>query len=364
MKAATIYSNSEQLADPEFAILPRFWVEQHEVEDACAGYSDSEWFLAFRGMTNVMTNSRNAIFTVLPKVAVGNSSPVCLLKEKALGFAFVAAANSFVFDYITRQKLAGANLNFFIVEQLPVFPPKTYSQPCPWPDTAKTLRDWLMPRVLELTYTAWDLEPFAKDSGFDGPPFRWEDARRFQLRCELDAAFFHLYGISRDNVEYIMDTFPIVRRKDEAQHGSYRTKETILALYDALADAQQTGQPFVSALNPPPADPRCCHPPREETKGSLLPYFLVMSSKKLLMAVLPLWSCYAARSSINFLMSSTRHAEQRGDSLTGAGYFLFLMPKYQPDRPIGITDNTVGRRMYPVSGSVAAAFMCLTLLEV
>ena len=262
MKAATIYSNSEQLADPEFAILPRFWVEQHEVDDACAGYSDSEWFLAFRGMTNVMTNSRNAIFTVLPKVAVGNSAPVCLLKEKALGFAFVAAANSFVFDYITRQKLAGANLNFFIVEQLPVFPPKTYTQPCPWPDNAKSLRDWLMPRVLELTYTAWDLEPFAKDSGFAGPPFRWEDTRRFQLRCELDAAFFHLYGISRDNVQYIMETFPIVRRKDEAQHGSYRTKDTILDLYDALADAQRTGQPFVSTIDPPPADPRCCHPPK------------------------------------------------------------------------------------------------------
>lgn len=36
----------------------------------------------------------------------------------------------------------------------------------------------VLPRVLELTYTAWDLEPFAKDCGFDGPPFRWDKERR------------------------------------------------------------------------------------------------------------------------------------------------------------------------------------------
>ena len=82
--------------------------------------------------------------------------------------------------------------------------------------------------MLELTYTAWDLEPFAKDCGYDGPPFRWDEERRFLLRCELDAAYFHLYGIARDDVDYIMETFPIVKRKDEAQHGEYRTKRVIL----------------------------------------------------------------------------------------------------------------------------------------
>lgn len=74
---------------------------------------------------------------------------------------------------------------------------------------------WLAARVLELTYTAWDLEPFARDVGWDGPPFRWDQARRFLLRAELDAAFFHLYGISRDDTAYILDTFPIVRKNDQ-----------------------------------------------------------------------------------------------------------------------------------------------------
>ena len=73
-----------------------------------------------------------------------------------------------------------------------------------------------MSRVLELTYTAWDMAPFARDLGDDGPPFRWDEERRFLLRAELDAAFFHLYGIDRDDVDYIMETFPIVKRKDIA----------------------------------------------------------------------------------------------------------------------------------------------------
>jgi len=97
--------------------------------------------------------------------------------------------------------------------------------------------NWLLPRVIELTYTAWDLQPFAQDCGWDGPPFRWDEERRFLIRCELDAAYFHLYGIERDDVDYIMETFPIVKRKDEQKYGEYRTKRVILEIYDAMAEA-------------------------------------------------------------------------------------------------------------------------------
>jgi hypothetical protein len=65
----------------------------------------------------------------------------------------------------------------------------------------------------------------------------WDEERRFQLRCELDAAFFHLYGVERDDVDYIMETFPIVKRKDEQRYGEYRTKRVILELYDQYAAA-------------------------------------------------------------------------------------------------------------------------------
>ena len=76
--------------------------------------------------------------------------------------------------------------------------------------------DWITYRVLELTYTAWDLQPFAKDCGYDGAPFVWNEERRFQIRCEIDAAFFHLYGIERDDVDYIMDTFSRILRPTSA----------------------------------------------------------------------------------------------------------------------------------------------------
>jgi len=142
----------------------------------------------------------------------------------------------------------------------------------PWSNQDKTIGDWLLPRVLELTYTAWDIQPFARDCGYDGPPFPWDEERRFRIRCELDAAFFHLYLGSedewlkqspallkhfptpRDAVSYIMDTFPIVQRKDLAAHGCYRTKEVILSLYDALLESIRTGAPYVSPLSPPPGE--------------------------------------------------------------------------------------------------------------
>jgi len=153
------------------------------------------------------------------------------------------------------------------------------------------VENWLSPRVLELTYTAWDLEPFASECGWSGPPFRWNEERRFLLRCELDAAFFHLYLPSDANgdwrraedetaeelaclqasfptpgeaVAYILDTFPIVKRKDEEKfNGDYRTKRVILEIYDAMADAMRTGRPYQTRLDPPPADPSCRHPKRK-----------------------------------------------------------------------------------------------------
>jgi hypothetical protein len=89
--------------------------------------------------------------------------------------------------------------------------------------------------VLELVYTADDMKPFAVDCGFSGPPFKWDVERRFRLRSELDAAFFHLYGISREDADYIMETFPIVKRHDVEKHGEYRTKKVILEIYDGIA---------------------------------------------------------------------------------------------------------------------------------
>jgi hypothetical protein len=229
------------------------------------------------------------VATVLPIVSVGNSLPLIYFTDKRAVVPFLSAFNSFVLDYIVRQKASGGNLNYYIVKQMPLPAASVFRRDCDW-SLKEQIYSWLLRRVLELTYTAWDLDPFAQDCGWSCPPFRWDEERRFLLRCELDAAFFHLYlpaeangewhpaegetpedlvrlkasfPTPRDAVAYIMDTFPIVKRKDEEKWGEFRTKRVILEIYDAMQEATRTGHPYRTRLDPPPADPRCCHPPRE-----------------------------------------------------------------------------------------------------
>jgi hypothetical protein len=194
-----------------------------------------------------------------------------MANEPVAQACFVAKLSSIVFDYIARQKVGGTTLAGYIIEQLPVLSLDTFEAQCVWHPPLR-VRQWLFSRVLELTYTAWDLEAFAKDCGYNGPPFRWDEDRRFLLRCELDAAFFHLYlgmpeewqkgpeslidlfSTARSAVEYIMETFPIVRKQDMKTHGRYHTKETILEIYDGMAHAAKTGDPYQTLLDPPAAD--------------------------------------------------------------------------------------------------------------
>ncbi len=293
MKAAVRETASQDLENPDYYPIPRYWVKQEHVEVITdAKY---RWLLVYRAMTNVMTNSRNVVFSVIPLSAVGHSAPIAWLGETTSTVMFLCAANSLVFDYLTRQKLGGGNLTFFILKQIPIPGPDRLS--LLFPPLGMPLAQWALARALELTYTAWDLEPFAQDCGWRLPPFRWDEGRRFLLRCELDAAFFHLYltpmssrewriasradgcpydetpeelaalkchfPAPRDAVAHIMDTFPIVRRKDEEKYGEYRTKRVILEIYDRMQAAIDSGRPYQTILDPPPADPRCCHPLRE-----------------------------------------------------------------------------------------------------
>jgi hypothetical protein len=217
-----------------YSVLPRYWVAEAEVQTRLEGRWERGWLLGWRDITNT-TNERTVIASVLPRVGVGNSYPLFLVSAAAAPALPCMAANmsAFVVDYVARQKVGGLHLNYFYVTQLPVLSPSTYHQSCPWPP-GQTLKDWILPRVLELVYTAHDLEPFARDCGYSGPPFQWDEERRFRLRCELDAAFFHLYGIGRKDMEYIMETFPIVKRHDEKRWGEYRTKRVVGEAYDTL----------------------------------------------------------------------------------------------------------------------------------
>ena len=254
--------------DPQFSITTRHYVPLLEVKRrTVARGMTRDWMLGFRDIASP-TNERTAIFGVFPFSAVGNNINLVLGLSPLAAVCLLADVNSYAFDYACRQKVSGMHVNIWILKQLPVVPFSEYGRCTRWGKVL--LSEWILPRAIELTFTAWDLQPFAHDCGYDGPPFRWDAERRFLLRCELDAACFHLHGIAPDDVDYIMDTFPIVRRKDEATYGEYRTKRVILEMYDEMAEAMRTGEPYRTHLDPPPADPRVAHPPREGGESSEL----------------------------------------------------------------------------------------------
>jgi hypothetical protein len=232
--------------DPWCSPTPLYWVRRTDVEKRLArrNYECKSAFLGYRRIAR-STDERSCIACLVPPVAVsyglvltlGPAAPELMLLE--------ANFNSFNFDYLLRNSFTQASIPQSVIQQLPVIPPTSYDE---------QQRKFIESRVLELTYTAWDMEPFARDLGDDGPPFRWDEERRFLMRAELDALYFHLYGIDRDDVDYIMETFPIVKRKDEAAYGTYRTKDQILEIYDQMTAASSAGTPYQTPLALPPGD--------------------------------------------------------------------------------------------------------------
>lgn len=244
--------------DPSLVVLPRYWVAEESVNHRLTHSPQQTWLLGWRDVTR-STDSRTVISAILPKVGVGDK--LLLASVPVGGPLLLASWSSLVHDYVARQKLGGTSLKYFTFSQLPALPLSTYRSPTPWRSDLR-LDDWIEARVEELTFTSWDLKAFAAAVGDDGPPFIWDDGRRESMRVELDAAYCHLYGLQRDEVEYVLATFPIVQRKDEAKFGEYRTARHILEVYDAMAQAMATRVPHRTLIDPPPGEgPR--HPYRE-----------------------------------------------------------------------------------------------------
>jgi len=198
----------------------------------------AKWLQAFRGITNA-TNERTLLTGMIPWSGVGNSAPVINYEDgHAIASALVLAnMNSLPLDWTTRLSVGGVNLNFFIIKQLPVLPPEAYLEKI---RPGQTYAELVVPRVLELTYTANELEGFARDLGYRGPPFAWDDHRRHCLKCELDAIFSHMYRLDRSDVTWILDapspssSFPSLKRNEMKEFGEYRTGRYVLLAYDQL----------------------------------------------------------------------------------------------------------------------------------
>jgi methylase of polypeptide subunit release factors len=234
--------------DPMFAVTPRYWVPDGVI--AGTAMERQRWILGFRDAISATADARSAIGAIVPNSACGHTLSVITTPDATTSALLLAVLNSFVFDYLVKQKVSGGHLVFGAFEQMPL-PTRRRLDDERWA-TEGSLLEWIASRVVELTFTAFDLAPFAVELGYEGQPFGWDPDRRALIRAELDGAMFRLYGIERDDVDYILDTFPIVRRRDEERFGEYRTKRVILESFDAMVAADAAGVEYVTSLDPPP----------------------------------------------------------------------------------------------------------------
>jgi hypothetical protein len=246
----------EEHRDPGRLPNPRYWVQA-----AKSGWdAPIDWCLSVKDVTSV-TNTRTTIAAIIPRYAAGHTLPV-LFPEKGGGgsnyaeFAplVLANLNSVIFDYLARQKVHGNHLAWYLLEQLPVVPRQGYERMFGPKSASEIVRE----AVLELTYTAHDMAPFARDMGHvDGngnalPPFSWDEDRRLKLRAKLDALYFILYGVfdpldpghSREDITYVYTTFPIMEREETASSGQYRIRDLCFAWINAL----MAGRPDVDIV--------------------------------------------------------------------------------------------------------------------
>lgn len=234
--------SEEMLSDPMFEVSPRYWVPfSTTVEKLRSKGWGHEWLLSFRDITNT-TNERTVITALLPEGGTNHKTPLILTDESPKKIACLTAnLASLVLDYIARQKVGGTSLTYFYVKQFPVLPPETY---------AEGDINFIVPRVLELTYTSRSMSSFAEDLGYAGDPFRWDEGRRAQLRAELDAWYARAYGLTRDELRYLLDpaeamgpdypseTFRVLKEKEIRRYGEYRTQRLVLAAWDAQEASQ------------------------------------------------------------------------------------------------------------------------------
>lgn len=230
-----------QKQDPHYTVTPRYWVDHQEVTSRLANKGwHRDWLMGWRKICRA-TDERTVIASIFPKIGTGNSLPLAFPDYDTFGkkiAGLVANQCSLIYDYIARLKLGGSNMDYFVYKQLPILPPDRYTE---------ADLNFIVPRVLELTYTTTTLAAWAADLGYTGAPFAFDPERRAQCRAELDAYYARLYGLCREELCYILDpasvmgadypseTFRVLKNNELKQYGEYRTARLVLAAWDALA---------------------------------------------------------------------------------------------------------------------------------
>ena len=246
---------------PVFEPLPRYWVSRHEVNERLASRWAESWLFGWRDIARA-TDERTTIASFLGYGAAPEGGTLLVLPDREplrSAQVLIAVLNSYVFDFVARQKVGGTHLKFFTMRQLPVISPQEFDQQCSWAEGS--IGQWIAARVGLLTHVSE--ASAAVSTGIERSPNAWIPEQRAIIRAEIDASLFLLYGLGRDEAEYVMETFLIAKRKDAAAYGEYRTKRLILEIYDALQQAIDTKLHYQTVLDLPSGEGS-----RHPTKGA------------------------------------------------------------------------------------------------
>jgi N-6 DNA Methylase len=212
---------------------PRYWVSRELVQERYGALCDRGWLAGFRNVSTT-AGPRTLLPAPLPVVAVGNSLPLISATRLPL---LLAALASIPVDYLLRQKHAGANVNFFKLEQVPVPSPAAYDRPSPWGEGS--IGDWVLARFARAVVWAPELSGLVAELGpavpvppDDDPARRASD--RASARADLDAVHAVLLGLTRAELVHLLGTFTALRAREEKAHGRFVTAEQVLAAYDRL----------------------------------------------------------------------------------------------------------------------------------
>ena len=228
--ADIISGNSKYVSDSEksnydYSITCRYYISKELTEKF---YTKHEYqfdaVLATR-MISSPTNERTLIGAFTPKLAFSNSANLILGKNKDSLVVLLANLNSFVCDFVCRRRMGGINLNLWNLNQLPIVS---------FDNIPESVKSIIIKNTVLLSNTSNDVSPFFTEYlGIEEK--LWDKKIRYKLQCELDAIFFHLYHLEIEDIEMILDAFPSIKKKDEEIYKTYRTKETIIQLYDEFA---------------------------------------------------------------------------------------------------------------------------------
>lgn len=244
----------DELANVSSSVLSWYWspvenvmskLEKRDNDGDIIWQWKHQWLLGYRKISNA-TNERTFVSSIIPLPNGAGDSIIYVMIDNVLHSALVQGMfSSLTFDYISKQKMGGSNMSNFITKQLPVLG----LDQIPLEDSKQIIF-----RVAQLCYFNHDLDGWAEELWEElddtqraelpqlgnKQPFVFDPERRAVLQAELDAIFAHLYGLTTDELRYILDpedicgvgcinqTFRVLKDNEIRQYGEYRTKRLVM----------------------------------------------------------------------------------------------------------------------------------------